>query len=67
MYAGSLNIGLCALISVRGKPINRLVGHACHAVTIYAGKVPQTMAAGDGAASDGAAGAAWATPPFIRN
>ena len=42
LHAGSLNLGLRGLISVRGKPIIRLVGRVCHAVTIYAGKVPQT-------------------------
>ena len=42
LHTGSLNKGLRELISVHGKPINRLVGRACHAVTIYAGKVLQT-------------------------
>ena len=28
--AGSLNIGLPVVISVRGKPIKRIVGRACH-------------------------------------
>ena len=40
---GSLKIGLHALISVQGKPINRLVQRSCHAVIIYAGKVLQNL------------------------
>ena len=42
LHTGSLNIGLGAVISVHEKPINRLFGRTCHAVTIYARKVPQT-------------------------
>ena len=41
LHAGSLNKGLRALISVRGKPINRLFGRASDLVAIYAGKVQE--------------------------
>ena len=40
---GSLNIGYRALISLHGKPINRLFQRSRHTVTISAGKVPQNL------------------------
>ena len=42
LHAGSLNVGLRAVISIHRKPINWLIRRACHALMIYAGKVRQT-------------------------
>jgi len=41
LHAVSLNIGLRATISLRGKPNNRLEGHARSTETLYTGKAPQ--------------------------
>ena len=42
LHVGSLNIGLCAIGSVRGKPINRLVGRTNHSVMIHERKAQKT-------------------------
>ena len=42
LHVGSLNKGLRSVISICGKPINRLFGRECNAVMIYAWKVSRT-------------------------